>query len=39
MTQRTAPCSQQPPSLLLSQALGILLLAGFVGLWLPGGCG
>ena len=33
------PYSQQPPSLLLSVATGNSLLLGFVGAWLPGGCG
>jgi hypothetical protein len=33
------PCSQQPPSLLFSEATGISMLLGFFGAWLPGGCG
>jgi hypothetical protein len=34
-----AACSQQPASLLFSEATGISMLLGFVGAWLPGGCG
>ena len=34
-----APCSQQPPTLLFSAALGDSLLPDFVGAWLSGGCG
>ena len=31
--------SQQPPPLLLATCRGDPLLPGFVGAWLPGGCG
>ena len=34
-----APCSQQPPPIVFSAGAGDCLLPGFVGAWLPGGCG